>query len=196
MSANLPTPGAAAATLAAAQGSKPGRLAMDSIDRVLGRIEGWVIITSYATLIVLVGFETLRRAITQQQAVWGPEVALYAFVWLSWFSMSKHCRYGTHLAFSELRRKSPVRVQQGLEVLDCCLWLALGAIIIATSYGVVRNHLTMGQVVFGTSVPLAAASLSVPIGWGFSMARILQRMYLVVFRWPEIHRSAGPDLVL
>ena len=169
--------------------------AMRRLDDGLARIESAVILVSYSTLILLVGVETLRRAVTQQQAVWGPEVALYAFIWLSWFSMARHCRYGTHLAFVELRSQLPRGAQRALEALDCILWLVLGGIIIFTSYGVVANNIQMGQVVFGTHIPLAAASLAVPIGWGFSMVRVLQRIWAVVFS-RDLRREPGAEFIL
>lgn len=167
---------------------KPGRLApwMARLDRMLTQLENGVILTSYSTLILLIGVETIRRAIIGTQAVWGPEVALYAFVWLSWFSMAKHSRFGTHLAFSEVRLKFPESVQRFLELLDCVFWLAVGIIIIVTSYGVVQKQIAMGQTVFGTPIPLAAASLAVPVGWGFSMLRIVQRGWMVVFDWNKL----------
>lgn len=169
---------------------------MAVFDSVLARIENAVILTSYASLIVLIGVETIRRAVTGAQEVWGPEVALFAFLWLSWFSMAKHGRFGTHLAFSELRSKLPEVVQRGLETIDCALWIAVGTIIIATSYGVVQNQISMGQTVFGTPIPLAAASLAVPIGWGFSMLRILQRAWLILFDWQKLKAERTGFLTL
>lgn len=167
---------------------KASRLAlwMARLDRMLTRLENGVILASYSTLILLIGVETIRRAIIGTQAVWGPEVALYAFVWLSWFSMAKHSRFGTHLAFSEVRLKFSEGVQRFLDLLDCVFWLAVGIIIIVTSYGVVQKQIIMGQTVFGTPIPLAAASLAVPVGWGFSMLRIIQRGWLVVFDWDKL----------
>lgn len=166
------------------------------IDRVLGQLESGVILASYATLIIIVGVETLRRALTGAQEVWGPEIALYAFVWLSWFSMAKHGRFGTHLSFSELRQRLPQNGQRALELVDCALWVAVGVIIIVTSWGVVENQIKMGQTVFGTPIPLAAASLAVPVGWAFSMVRILQRAAMVLFAWDRLKAERGGFLNL
>lgn len=166
------------------------------LDRAMTRVESGVIIGSYAVLIVLIGVETLRRAVTGEQAVWGPEVALYAFVWLSWFAMAKHGRFGTHLAFTGFRLRMPQTAQRGLELLDCVLWLALGAIIIGTSYSVVMTQLAMGQTVFGTSIPVAVASLAVPVGWAFSMVRIMQRVGMVLFAWDRLKAERSGLLTL
>ena len=166
------------------------------MDRVLGRLENGVILASYTTLIVIVGVETLRRALTGAQEVWGPEIALYAFVWLSWFSMAKHGRFGTHLAFSELRQRMPQGAQRTLELVDCVLWMTVGVIIIVTSWGVVENQIKMGQTVFGTPIPMAVASLAVPVGWAFSMLRILQRAAMVLFAWDRLKAERGGFLNL
>ena len=169
---------------------------MNKLDKGLARVENAVILVTYSTLILLIGLETIRRAVTKEQAVWGPEVALYAFVWLSWFSMSKHVRYGTHLGFSEIRKSLSPTWQRCLEALDCLLWLCLGIVIISTSIDAVRNNIQMGQVIFGTKIPLAAASIAVPVGWGFSMVRILQRLWLVVWAPNELKREGGAEFIL
>jgi len=149
----------------------------DRFDKVVSTIENWVMLVSYITLIVLVGVEALRRMFTTEQAAWGPEIALYAFVWLTWFAMSSNIRAGRHLAFDELRNRLPSLVRTGLEIVDCLLWLFLGAIIIHTSIGIVENNIRMEQVVFGTDIPLWAATLAVPAGWSFSMIRIFQELW-------------------
>ncbi|AEC21003.1 hypothetical protein PT7_2463 [Pusillimonas sp. T7-7] len=148
-----------------------------------------MILVSYITLIALIGAETIRRAVFSTQAVWGPEIALHAFVWLSWFSMAKHGRYGTNLAFSEVRKKLAPIYQRALEVMDCGLWLGIGVIIITTSYAVVENSVMMKQTIFGTPIPLMYALLAVPVGWGFAMLRILQRLWLVLFAWVDLQRE-------
>src|SRR5690625_3565262 len=99
-------------------------------DHVLTQIEQVVMICSYLVLITLVGGETIRRTIFQQQATWGPEVAMYAFIWLSWFAMARHCRYGTSLAFSGVRVKLSAPFRRVLEIIDSLLWLTIGTIIL------------------------------------------------------------------
>lgn len=146
-------------------------------DKGITVIEDAVMLVSYVTLILLVGIEALRRMVTTEQAAWGPEIALYAFVWLTWFSMSSNIRNGRHLAFDEIRIKLPRPVRRGLEVVDCLLWLVLGGIVIHSSAGIVENNIRMEQVVFGTNIPIWAATIAVPVGWAFSMIRVLQELW-------------------
>lgn len=149
----------------------------ERLNKAVTAVENGVMLASYLTLIILVGVEALRRMITTEQAAWGPEISLYAFVWLTWFSMSSNIHNGKHLAFDEIRDGFPWPVRAVLESLDCILWLVLGAIIISVSAGIVQNNIRFEQVVFGTEIPLWAATVAVPVGWSFSMIRVLQKFW-------------------
>jgi TRAP-type C4-dicarboxylate transport system permease small subunit len=61
---------------------------------------------------------------------------------------------------------------------------------------VVENQIKMGQTVFGTPIPMAVASLAVPVGWAFSMLRILQRAAMVLFAWDRLKAERGGFLNL
>ena len=149
----------------------------EQFNKVVTHVENGVMLVSYITLIVLVGVEALRRMITTEQAAWGPEISLYAFVWLTWFAMSSNIHTGRHLAFDEYRDRFPWPVRAIFESLDCILWLILGSIIISVSVGIVQNNIRFEQVVFGTDIPLWLATVAVPVGWSFSMIRVLQKFW-------------------
>lgn len=146
-------------------------------DTIVTRIEKIVMLASYLTLILVVSVETLRRMLTGHQFGWGPDVAMYAFVWLAWFAMSANLRHDNQLALLTFREKFSVKVQKYLKMMDYCIWLIIGGVVIVTSYKVVQTDLRLSRTIFGTSIPLAAASLAVPLGWTFSMIRILQQLY-------------------
>lgn len=50
---------------------------------------------------------------------------------------------------------------------------------IIASAGIVQNNIRFEQVVFGTEIPLWAATVAVPIGWAFSMIRVLQKFWCI-----------------
>ncbi|MFV2032097.1 MAG: TRAP transporter small permease [Gammaproteobacteria bacterium] len=146
-------------------------------NRIVTAVENGVMLVSYITLIVLVGIEAMRRMVTTEQAAWGPEISLYAFVWLTWFAMSSNIHTGRHLAFDEYRDRFSWPVRAVFESLDCLFWLILGAVIISVSVGIVQNNLRFEQVIFGTDIPLWIATMAVPAGWFFSMIRVLQKFW-------------------
>ncbi|AWP73412.1 TRAP transporter small permease [Bordetella bronchiseptica] len=154
-----------------------------NLDRVLLKIENSVMIVTYLILICLVGGETIRRAIFQEQATWGPEIAMYSFIWLSWFAMARHCRYGTNLGFTKIRNSLPAPARRVLEVIDAILWLAIGSVVFWSTAELISSNFVTEQMVMGTPIPAWIINLGVPLGWAFSMLRIVQRLWLVLFQW-------------
>jgi TRAP-type C4-dicarboxylate transport system permease small subunit len=154
-----------------------------NIDRVLLKIENSVMIVTYLILIGLVGGETIRRAIFQEQATWGPEIAMYSFIWLSWFAMARHCRYGTNLAFMQVRNSLRSPVRRALEVVDAMLWLIIGAVVFWSTAELISSNFASEQLIMGTPFPTWIINMGVPLGWAFSMLRIVQRLWLVLFQW-------------
>lgn len=150
------------------------------LDDLITAIERAVMLAAYITIILVVGLETIRRMLTGVQASWGPEVAMGAFVWLSWFAMASGVRTGAHLSFTTLRDRTPQRLRQAMEVFDCLLWFVLGIVVIAVSWDVVELNERFNQKIFGTDIPMAAISIAVPLGWGFTMIRVAQQLVRVL----------------
>lgn len=144
-------------------------------DSIFTGIENVIMLISYLTIILVVGLETIRRIITGEQAAWGPEIAMGAFVWMSWFAMSSGVKARTHLSFVTFRERMPYRVRQAAELFDCLLWFGLGLIVMWVSWDVVMLNQRFNQVIFGTEIPLAAISIAVPLGWAFTMVRVFQQ---------------------
>lgn len=144
-------------------------------DSIVTWIENAVMLVSYLTIILVVGGETIRRMITGEQASWGPEVAMGAFVWMSWFAMASGVKSRSHLSFTTFRERMPYRIRQAAELFDCLLWIALGLVVMYVSWDVVMLNERFNQKIFGTPIPLAAISIAVPIGWAFTMIRVFQQ---------------------
>ncbi|TEA79938.1 TRAP transporter small permease [Allopusillimonas ginsengisoli] len=166
-----------------------------NLDRVLLKIENSVMIVSYLILICLVGGETIRRAIFQQQATWGPEIAMYSFIWLSWFAMARHCRYGTNLGFTKIRSSLPASVRRVLEVIDAILWLIIGGVVFWSTAELISSNYATEQLIMGTPIPAWIINLGVPLGWAFSMFRIVQRLWLVLFQWNFLESERTTDFL-
>lgn len=149
-------------------------------DDLISWVEKAIMLAAYITIILVVGLETIRRMITGEQASWGPEIAMGAFVWLSWFAMASGVKNRTHLSFTTFRERMPKRMRQGMELFDCLLWFVIGWVVMVASWDVVALNERFNQQIFGTDIPLAAISIAVPLGWAFTMIRVLQQMILIL----------------
>ena len=159
------------------------------LDQVFSSIEKAIMLSAYLTIILVVGLETIRRMITGEQASWGPEIAMGAFVWLSWFAMASGVKSRSHLSFTTFRNRMPYRFRQMVEVFDCFLWFIIGAVVMVASWDVVLLNERFNQNIFGTDLPMALISIAVPLGWGFTMVRVFQQLLAAMkgdFGSPEI----------
>ncbi len=162
----------------------------ERFDAIISWIEKAVMLAAYLTIILVVGLETIRRMITGEQASWGPEVAMGAFVWLSWFAMASGVKTGAHLSFTTFRNKMPKRMRQGMEIFDCLVWFVIGAVVMIASWDVVVMNGRFNQQIFGTEIPMAAISIAVPLGWGFTMVRVFQQLLRV------LNGETGPEVAV
>jgi TRAP-type C4-dicarboxylate transport system permease small subunit len=163
------------------------RLSFEKLDDVASYVERFIMIVAYATLMAIVGFETLRRIFFQSNWLAGPDVALYAFVWLAWFAMAHNIHNDAHLSFTEFRDRLKPKVRRVFELFDCLLWIVAGIIVISTAWELVERQLAFNQTIFGTDIPVAVGTLAVPVGWAFSMFRIVQRIYRILYRHEDFH---------
>lgn len=162
----------------------------ERFDAIISWIEKAVMLAAYLTIILVVGLETIRRMVTGEQASWGPEVAMGAFVWLSWFAMASGVKTGAHLSFTTFRNKMPKRMRQGMEIFDCLVWFVIGAVVMIASWDVVVMNGRFNQQIFGTEIPMAAISIAVPLGWGFTMVRVFQQLLRV------LNGETGPEVAV
>ena len=107
---------------------------------------------------------------------------MYSFIWLSWFAMARHCRYGTNLGFTKIRNSLPAPARRVLEVIDAILWLAIGSVVFWSTAELISSNFVTEQMVMGTPIP-HGSSIWGTLGWAFSMLRIVQRLWLVLFQW-------------
>lgn len=163
------------------------RFSYEKVDDAVSSVERFIIIVAYATLLAIIGFETLRRIFFHSNWLAGPEVAMYAFVWLTWFAMAHNIHNDTHLSFTEFRNRLKPKVRRLFELFDCMLWIVAGIIVISTSWVLIERQWAFYQTIIGTNIPVAIGTLAVPMGWAFSMFRIVQRMYRILYRHEDIH---------
>ncbi|XUG61141.1 TRAP transporter small permease [Bordetella pertussis] len=87
---------------------------------------------------------------------------MYSFIWLSWFAMARHCRYGTNLGFTKIRNSLPAPVRRVLEVIDAILWLAIGAVVFWSTAELISSNFVTEQMVMSTPIPAWIINLGYP----------------------------------
>lgn len=148
------------------------RAAFDWFDR---KVEFSLNILLYAYILIVIFVEVIFRYVIKASVVWAEETAVYAFIWLSYLSMSRLARTRGHLAFTLLRDALP-RLGQlvCLLIADACL-IVLAIVVIVYMWQPLIDSVDFNQTMRGSDLPIWLATAAVPVGWLFLLVRTLQR---------------------
>ena len=129
----------------------------------------------YAFIAAIVGGEAIWRYLANAQTQWGGTAAIHAFIFLSWVGCAYHVRLRSHIRFDGLRARLSARGKLAWYLLDDLLWLAMAAVVIVYSMGLVEMHRALGATLEGTDdFPYWIAVAAVPLGWVLIAIRALQ----------------------
>lgn len=142
--------------------------------------EQYLIIGLYAALALVVVGDVASRVVTGNQSQWGSSVSIYCFIWLSWIGCAYHVKQRTHLRFGSFRQKLPRIFQAAWYIFDDLLWIALGGVVVVGVYSLISMQLMLNNQIQGTSLPLALATISIPIGWALVVFRAIQDVIRVI----------------
>jgi len=160
---------------AGARSSIMGRTARTALDWFDQKLEFSLNILLYAYILIIIFVEVIFRYVLKASVAWAEETAVYAFIWLSYLSMSRLARTRGHLAFTLVRDAMP-RLGQlvCLLIADVCL-IVLSTVVILYMWQPLYDSVDFNQTMRGTDLPIWLATAAVPIGWIFLLVRTVQR---------------------
>ena len=139
------------------------------------KIEFWLVSLFYAYMTIIIAVEVFRRYALGASSTWGEETAIYAFIWMTYIAAAHRVRGRKHLSV-ELLRSRMNRTQKfcALVLSDVC-FLILALAIIYYSIVIVQTNIEYEQNMLGVDLPMALATVGVPIGWGLIAIRVVER---------------------
>lgn len=120
---------------------------------------------------------------------WQQEVIIGLFIWAAWLSVASVVRKDGHIRFTMFIEKFSNRGVYVVYWIEWLLWFLLAGVILAFAPDWIGQFVDSGSDIIGTSVPKYALFLSVPVGWGLVVLRILQQMVIVTRKY-----RAGEEL--
>ncbi len=150
---------------------------------VNSKIEFWLVSLFYAYMTIIIGVEVFRRYVLGASSTWGEETAIYAFIWMTYIAAAHRVRGRKHLSVELLRNKMN-RTQKfcALVLSDVCFFI-LAVAVIYYSVAFVQTNIQYGQNMLGVDLPMALATVAVPIGWGLIALRVVERFLATLRRF-------------
>ena len=154
-----------------------------SVRWVNNYIEYWLVSFFYAYMTIIIGLEVFRRYVLGASSTWGEETAIYAFIWMTYIAAAHRVRGRQHLSVEVLRNQMN-RTQKfcAFVLSDICFFI-LAVAVIYYSVAVVGTNIEYGQNMLGVDVPMAFATVAVPIGWSLIAFRVVERFFETLRRF-------------
>jgi len=147
------------------------------------KIEFWLVFLFYTYMTVIIIVEVFRRYVLGASSTWGEETAIYAFIWMTYIAAAHRVKGRKHLSVEMLRNRMNRNQRFCAFVLSDLCFFILAVAVIYYSITYVGTNIEYGQNMLGVDLPMALASVGVPIGWGLIAFRVIQRFMSTLRRF-------------
>ena len=110
------------------------------------------------------------------QIIWTEEFAKYLFVWTIFMGVSSAVKYDDHVRVSFFVDLLPPKWRSSVMLLANGLFLAFAAFVAYQGSQVFYLHLSIGKSIDSVHFPIAVFSVILPLAFGLTVIRLLQRI--------------------
>lgn len=139
------------------------------------KLESWLIVASYAYLVLIILIEVVRRHAFGASSEWGEMTARYSFVFLVYVAAAHICRNRDHIRIDLIPRALSHANRLWLYLYFDALHLLLVALTAYYSVGVMRLQIENDVLMTGLDLNMAFAQVALPIGFLLLGYRVVQR---------------------
>jgi TRAP-type C4-dicarboxylate transport system permease small subunit len=143
---------------------------LSTFDRVLIRINRWVVIAILAAMASMVFANVVLRFSTDRSILWVEEVSRYLMIWLTFLGAGVVLRYGGHIGIDTLQERMP-QSAPWIRAVIFAVMLTFFAVMLWL--GIRYAALTWGQTTPVMQIPIGAVYLAMPIGFALMIVHLL-----------------------
>ena len=143
---------------------------MEAFDKVLLRLNRWLIILILAAMALMVFANVLLRFLTDHSILWVEEVSRYLMIWLTFLGAGLVLRYGGHIGIDTLQDAAPRAAPVIRAVIFVLLLGFFGFMVwVGTRYAM----RTWTQTTPVMEIPVGFVYLAMPIGFALLIIHLL-----------------------
>lgn len=143
---------------------------MDAFDRVLLRLNRWLVVIILAAMAMMVFANVALRFLTDESILWVEEVSRYLMIWLTFLGAGLVLRYGGHIGIDTLQDSFP---RQATAIRWLIFLLLLGFFGFMVWIGTRYATLTWGQTTPVMQIPVGVVYLAMPVGFALLIVHLL-----------------------
>ena len=143
---------------------------MEAFDRVLLRLNRWLLIVILAAMALMVFANVVLRFLTDHSILWVEEVSRYLMIWLTFLGAGLVLRYGGHIGIDALQDAYP-RAAPAIRAVIFVLLLGFFGFMVWI--GIRYTMRTWAQTTPVMEIPVGIVYLAMPIGFSLLIVHLL-----------------------
>ena len=140
-----------------------------TFDRLLLRLNRWLVIVMMAAMAVMVFANVVLRFLTDYSILWTEEASRYTMIWLTFIGAGLVLRYGGHIGIETLAQSAPRFAPVIRAAILALLAIFFGVMIFI---GGRYSSLTWAQTTPVLQIPIGAVYLAMPVGFGLMLVHL------------------------
>jgi TRAP-type C4-dicarboxylate transport system permease small subunit len=147
---------------------------LETIDRGMARVEGWVLIGILGTMVLLAFAQVILRNFFQAGFIWADILLRHMVLWIGFLGAAIATREEKHISIDALTRFLPPRVRSSVHALTSIFAAGVCAVLGHASIAFIENDVAFGSTVYG-DVPSWYSQIIIPVGFALLCLHFLVR---------------------
>ena len=138
--------------------------------------ERYLTLPLYTMVVITIFMEVFRRFFLSYSSIWSEEIAIYAFIYISWIVAAAAIKERAHIRIDVVLPLLSNKWKTIVFIFGDFITLILACIALYWSMEPVLNSIHFGSVTHGLRISQAWFLAAVPLGFALIVLRLLQSM--------------------
>lgn len=138
-------------------------------------LEESILMILLGSIVVVMLYQIVRRYIFNSSLSWSEEFCRYCFIWFMFVANSFSIKLRSDLRVDAVLSALPGGVRKVVDFADLLISFLLTLFLFKCSFTTVAYVMSTGEKSVGLQLPMYVVYLSMPIGFGMSVVRYIQR---------------------
>lgn len=151
-------------------------------------LEELFLVLSLISFVIIMGLQVFMRYVVNYSLAWPEEISRYIFIWFAFIGVSYSVRTNSHLRIDILFQYLSKKMIRVVETISDVFFLFFSVIVLLVGINLFTTIFATMQTSPGLGLPMAFVYLSLPVGFGLTIIRLLQNI-IKRFMGKEIERE-------
>lgn len=131
---------------------------------------------SLLSMVFIMGLQVFMRYVMNNSLAWPEELSRYIFIWFAFIGVSYAVRTNAHLRIDLLFNYVSTPVRKVFETISDVLFIVFSLIVFIGGINIFNVLIDTMQTSPGLNLPMAFVYLSLPVGFGLAIIRLIQEI--------------------